>query len=61
MVDKRFYQPAEDQGWVVVIYEVQSRFTMNNAQEMIAGMIAACKDVGKLIRRSCPVAPPTTP
>ena len=46
MVDKRFYQPADINGWVVVIYEVQSRFHMGSAREMIQGLIAACKEVG---------------
>jgi eukaryotic translation initiation factor 2C len=47
MVDKRFFQPAEVNGWVVVIYEVQSRFTMANAKDMIGGLIQACNEVGE--------------
>ena len=46
-VDKRFYKPAVIERWVVVVYERIQRFNQQNADEMTAGLLASCKDVGK--------------
>ena len=48
MVDRKFYQPSVVSGWVVVIYELQSRFNLQAAQDMIAGLAAASREVGKV-------------
>lgn len=47
MVDKKFFQPSVVNGWVIVVYELQSRFTLQAAQEMIAGLVSAAREVGK--------------
>jgi eukaryotic translation initiation factor 2C len=45
-VDKRFYKPASIDRWVVVVYERQQRFNQQSADEMTAGLMASCRDVG---------------
>jgi len=45
-VDKRFYKPAAIERWVVVVYERQQRFNQQSADEMTAGLLASCRDVG---------------
>jgi eukaryotic translation initiation factor 2C len=48
MVDKKFFQPSVINGWIVVIYELQSRFNQQAAQELIAGLATAAREVGTL-------------
>lgn len=45
-VDKRFFRPATIDRWVIVVYERLQRFTQQNADEMTAGLLASCRDVG---------------
>ena len=47
MIDKKFYQPKAISRWGWIIYEREQRFNSNTAQQAIAGMIKACRSVGK--------------
>lgn len=47
MVDKKFYEAAAIDGWIVIIYERQQRFKMDAAQEMVQGLLASYADVGE--------------
>jgi hypothetical protein len=51
MIDKKLYKPEAITRWGWIIYERQQRFDRNTANTAIAGMIKACRSVGKLIRR----------
>ncbi|KIM90880.1 hypothetical protein PILCRDRAFT_811377 [Piloderma croceum F 1598] len=55
MVDKRFYKPASIDRWVVVVYERQQRFNQQSADEMTAGLMASCRDVGIVIKDPNPL------
>lgn len=46
MVDKKFYQPANITGWMVIIYEGEQRFIPANAKDMIQGLLGSFKEVG---------------
>lgn len=43
-IQKRFYQSAVVNGWVVVIYE--SRFDDQDTQKMVQELSKACRDTG---------------
>lgn len=45
-IDKKFYQPATIERWVVVIYEREQRFRRQNAEEMVAGFVSMFRAVG---------------
>jgi len=45
-IDKRFYNPAAIDRWIVVVYERQQRFGQQAAQDMIAGLVQGCTEVG---------------
>ncbi|KDQ64588.1 hypothetical protein JAAARDRAFT_116696 [Jaapia argillacea MUCL 33604] len=45
-VDKKFFRPANINQWAVIIYERRQRFNDNNVQDLIAGLVQACKSVG---------------
>ncbi|KZT20385.1 argonaute-like protein [Neolentinus lepideus HHB14362 ss-1] len=55
MMDKKFYNPATIERWVVVVYERQQRFTAANAKEMVDGFTAACRDVGMIVKDANPI------
>ncbi len=45
-IDKKFYQPATIERWIVVIYESQRRFRPENAQEVVNGFVQMFRAVG---------------
>lgn len=47
MVDKKFYQPAKVEGWVIVIYENQGRFGDAKVKGLIDGLVRGCEEVGE--------------
>lgn len=51
-IDKRFYNPAAIDRWIVVVYERQQRFNQQSAQDMIAGLVQGCTEVGTWIGRN---------
>lgn len=55
MVDKRFFRPATIERWVIVVYERQQRFNQQAADEMTAGLLASCRDVGIIVRDTNPL------
>lgn len=55
MIDKKFYSPASIDKWVVVVYERQQRFNANNVREMVEGFVAACRDVGMVVKDPNPI------
>ncbi|PSS05393.1 hypothetical protein PHLCEN_2v3882 [Hermanssonia centrifuga] len=55
MIDKRFYQGTTIERWAIVIYERTNRFRENDATEVIAGLIEACKNVGIEVREQNPI------
>ncbi|KZT39639.1 argonaute-like protein [Sistotremastrum suecicum HHB10207 ss-3] len=46
MVDKKFYQPAKVEGWIIVIYENQGRFGDQKVRGLIDGLVRGCEEVG---------------
>ncbi|RPD77221.1 argonaute-like protein [Lentinus tigrinus ALCF2SS1-7] len=46
MVNKTFYQPVAIHRWVVVIYERQQRFRLEEARSMVESFIRQFQDVG---------------
>lgn len=46
MKDKEFYKPAKVQGWMVVVYEHQEKFTQNDAQNTIKNLLDNFENVG---------------
>jgi len=55
MVDKRFFKPATIDRWVVVIYERSQRFGEGPAEEMIAGLVRSCQEVGIRVNDPHPI------
>ncbi|EPQ59451.1 argonaute-like protein [Gloeophyllum trabeum ATCC 11539] len=55
LIDKKFYSPASIDKWVVVVYERQQRFNANNVREMVEGFVAACRDVGMVVKDPNPI------
>ena len=45
--DKKFYIPAEIQQWIVIIYELRSKFSANDEEKMVSSFLDACDGVGK--------------
>jgi eukaryotic translation initiation factor 2C len=45
-MEKKMFRPAEIKHFAVIVYEAQSRFSRDLAQDMINGLIAAARDVG---------------
>jgi hypothetical protein len=46
-IDKKFFRSTEIPRWVVVIYADSRRFNEVTAREMINGLVAGCRSVGK--------------
>jgi eukaryotic translation initiation factor 2C len=46
-IDKKFCRSIEIPRWVVVIYADSRRFNEGTAREMIDGLVAGCRSVGK--------------
>jgi eukaryotic translation initiation factor 2C len=46
-IDKKFYKSMEIPRWVVVIYADSRRFNEATARDMIDGLVAGCRSVGK--------------
>ncbi|KAH8105885.1 argonaute-like protein [Cristinia sonorae] len=55
MADKKFYNPAAIDSWVVVIYERQARFNQQVADDMVKNLLTACRAVGIAVREQDPV------
>ncbi|KAI0053586.1 argonaute-like protein [Auriscalpium vulgare] len=46
MVDKKMYSPCRIESWAVVIFERRQRFTDERCNNMVKGLMDACKSVG---------------
>ena len=46
-IDKKFFKPMEIKRWIVVIYADSRRFNQGAAEEMVRGLVAGCRSVGK--------------
>ncbi|RDX49272.1 argonaute-like protein [Lentinus brumalis] len=55
LIDKKFYQPATIERWIVVIYESQRRFRPENAQEVVNGFVQMFRAVGIQVRETDPI------
>ncbi|RPD71863.1 argonaute-like protein [Lentinus tigrinus ALCF2SS1-7] len=55
LIDKKFYQPATINRWVVVIYERQQRFRPEMAREMVSGFVPMFRATGMQIRETDPI------
>ncbi|KAJ7600899.1 argonaute-like protein [Mycena floridula] len=55
MVDKKFSAPCSIDQWMVIIYEVQSKFNMGYAESMVNDIVANCAAVGIQIEEKKPM------
>ncbi|KAG6909899.1 hypothetical protein DXG01_014713 [Tephrocybe rancida] len=55
MIDKKFYRPQTIERWVIISYETARRFSAEAAQEMVAGLVRACKAVGMTVEEENPL------
>ncbi|KAI0696653.1 argonaute-like protein [Cerioporus squamosus] len=55
LIDKKFYQPATIERWIVVIYERQQRYRPEMAQELVAGFVSMFQAVGIQVKERDPI------
>jgi len=48
-IDKKFISGATIERFVVVVYEQQRRFPPKSVEDMIAGLLDSCKQVGEFV------------
>ncbi|KAI0698193.1 argonaute-like protein [Cerioporus squamosus] len=55
MIDKKFYRPMTIKRWIVVIYERQQRYRMQDAQDLVSNFLLTFAGVGMQVEESDPI------